>query len=332
MSGPQDRDRFDERDGSGWQEPAHLGGDPQGGAPRDGTPHDGPAPGGTGDTPPGGTDRPATDRPAADPGWRPPGWDLPPAAPAPARQDGGYEPWSDGAAGQAQQQQQQQQQQPARGGGLFGPRGPRQPGEVEKVFAYQGDTVGAQGWALQHGWEISDGTGPADAALALLLSTAPTRLTRDHRPAGVMRGRYGPLDLVAFDVVYADRRRLVPEYAITAAPVLATLPPLRLSPTRFWKHRTGGLQPVPSGDAEFDDRWVLLSSEDTPVVRRLVEDATVRGLLLNSDDGDEFWSAGAGGLSGGYVAAIRPDGHRPELIEHHARLLAAVVGALAVAS
>jgi hypothetical protein len=29
------------------------------------------------------------------------------------------------------------------------------------------------------------------------------------------------------------------------------------------------------------------------------------------------------------VAAIRPDGHRPELVEHHARLLTAVVGALA---
>ena len=31
------------------------------------------------------------------------------------------------------------------------------------------------------------------------------------------------------------------------------------------------------------------------------------------------------------VAAVRPDGHRPQLIEHHARLLAVVVGALAPA-
>jgi hypothetical protein len=31
------------------------------------------------------------------------------------------------------------------------------------------------------------------------------------------------------------------------------------------------------------------------------------------------------------MAAIRPDGHRPQLIEHHARLLTAIVGALAPA-
>jgi hypothetical protein len=48
----------------------------------------------------------------------------------------------------------------------------------------------------------------------------------------------------------------------------------------------------------------------------------VQQLLLGSDDGDELWSAA------GHLAALRPDGHRPSLIEHHARLLAAVVGAL----
>ena len=167
-----------------------------------------------------------------------------------------------------------------------------------------------------------------------LVRSAPVRPGKDHRPGNVVRGRGMGLDLVAFDVVYADKRRVVPEYAVTAAPVLATVPGLRLSPARFWKHRTGGLVPIPSGDPEFDARWVLLSSEDGPMVRRLVEDPAVRGLLLGSDDGDEFWSPGAGrsgGLAGGWIAAIRPDGHRPELIEHHARLLAAVVGALAVA-
>ena len=39
-----------------------------------------------------------------------------------------------------------------------------------------------------------------------------------------------------------------------------------------------------------------------------------------NNDGDEFWSAA------GHVAAVRPDGHRPELLEHHARLLSALVG------
>jgi hypothetical protein len=57
----------------------------------------------------------------------------------------------------------------------------------------------------------------------------------------------------------------------------------------------------------------------------------VRGLLLGSDDGDEFWTAGGGGgwAGGGWVAAVRPDAHRPLLLEHHARLLTAVAGALA---
>ncbi len=140
-----------------------------------------------------------------------------------------------------------------------------------------------------------------------------------------MRGRYGTLDLVAFDVLYASGRYAVPEYAVTAAPVLGTLPPLRLSPARFWKHRTGGLVQVPSGDPAFDARWVLLAAEDGPAARALVGDATVRGLLLGTDDGDEFWTVA------GHLAAIRPDGHRPELIEHHARLLTAIVGALAPA-
>jgi hypothetical protein len=52
----------------------------------------------------------------------------------------------------------------------------------------------------------------------------------------------------------------------------------------------------------------------------------VRQLLLGSDDGDELWSAV------GFLAAVRPDGNRPQLIEHHARILAAVIGALAAAT
>ncbi|MGY1708908.1 hypothetical protein ACI8AC_05290 [Geodermatophilus sp. SYSU D00758] len=297
MSSPRDRDGFEDRpdDGSGWREPVHLGKD--------------------------GADRPQADRPDADrppreepAAWQPPGWDLPPAAPAPAPGTG---------------------ERPGPRPGLFGPRRPRTPGEVERVFAYQGDQVGAQGWAVQHGWTVSDGSAPEDAPLAELVRTAPVRATKDHRPAGVMRGRYGSLELVAFDILYASGRYAVPEYAVTAAPVLGTVLPLRLSPARFWKHRTGGLVHVPSGDPEFDARWVLLAAEDGPVAQRLVQDPAVRGLLLGSDDGDEFWTAdgtGGGGWGGGMIAAIRPDGHRPELIEHHARLLGALVGALAAAA
>jgi hypothetical protein len=203
---------------------------------------------------------------------------------------------------------------------------PRTPSVVEQVFRYQGDTVGAQGWALQHGWTVSDGTAPEDAALAELVATAPVRATRDHRPTGVMRGRVGTVELVAFDITFVDKRYSVPEYAVTAAPVLLPLPGLRLSPVRFWRHRTGGLLHVPSGDDAFDARWALLTAEDGLAVRRLVGDETVRGLLLGSDDGDEFWAAA------GHLAAVRPDGQRPELVEHHARLLGAMVAALAGAA
>jgi hypothetical protein len=104
------------------------------------------------------------------------------------------------------------------------------------------------------------------------------------------------------------------------------VPAFRLSPARFWKHGTAGLLQVPSGDPEFDTRWVLLTAVDGPQVRRVVEDPVVRQLLLGTDDGDELWSAA------GFVAAVRPDGHRPQLIEHHARLLSVVVGALAAAA
>ncbi|SNS57886.1 hypothetical protein SAMN06893096_105162 [Geodermatophilus pulveris] len=315
-----DRDGFEQRpdEGSGWREPGHLGGGDRSGAePAAPQP---PAP------QPPASEPPASQPPPAGPeqgggstAWQPPGWELPPAAPdRPAQQP----PAGPRTAG------------PPAGGGLFGPRRPRTPGEVERLFAYQGDPVGAQAWAVQQGWDISDGTGPEDAALAELVRTAPVRATRDHRPAGVMRGRYGTLDLVAFDVLFASGRYAVPEYAVTAAPVLGALPPLRLSPARFWRHRTGGLVHVPSGDPAFDTRWVLLAAEDGPAARALVGSDAVRGLLLGTDDGDEFWTApgpGGGGLAGGWIAAIRPDGHRPQLIEHHARLLTAVVGALAPA-
>jgi hypothetical protein len=321
MSSPRDRDGFDRDgfeqrpdEGSGWREPGHLGGD----ADRTGGEHP------SADPSPG--EQPPADRPdqgssgQGSSAWQPPGWDLPPAAPDRPAQYPAAGPQTTG-------------EQPV-GGGPFGGRRPRRPTELEQVFAYQGDAVGAQGWAVQQGWAVSDGTAPEDAVLAELVRTAPVRATKDHRPAGVMRGRYGTLDLVAFDVLYASGRYAVPEYAVTAAPVLGALPPLRLSPARFWKHRTGGLVQVASGDPAFDGRWVLLAAEDGPAARALVGSDAVRGLLLGTDDGDEFWTTVAGdgsGSAGGYIAAIRPDGHRPQLIEHHARLLTAIVSALAPA-
>ena len=239
-------------------------------------------------------------RPAEPSSWEPPGWDLPPAEPQRPAADPGQE-WT--------------------GGPRFGD-GPRASEPLQRVFRQETDLVGAQGWALQHGWTISDGESPQDAVLRDLLMTAPVRPGKEARPASVLRGRAGTLELVAFDIAYPLGRSIVPKYAVTAAPMLGVVPTLRLSPARFWRHRTGGLVPVVSGNDAFDARWLLMAAEDGPQVRRLVQDPAVQGLLLGTDDGDEFWTGA------GHLAAIRPDGHRPLLIEHHVRLLTALVAAL----
>ena len=290
MTSPQDRDRPDDGDGT-WQEPPHLSGNEPAGedpniADRRMTPRDG-------------------DHTADRETWRPPGWDLPP--PEDVRRPAGLPP---------------QPQERVRGG-LFGSRPRSRDPEIERAFTYGGDPVGAQQWALANGWTISDGSDPDDAPLRGLVDSAPVRLTKDHRPASVLRGRSGSLELVAFDVVYASGRHLVPEYAVTAAPLLGSVPVLRLSPARLWKHGVGGLVHVPSGNEAFDTRWMLLAAETGPQVQRLAQDPTVHGLLLGTDDGDEFWTGA------GHLAAIRPDGHRPALLDHHARLLTALVQALA---
>ena len=324
MSSPRDRDGAD--DGGEWQEPPHLsGGRPGGGVPD----HEAPGDDASGDQPniadrrmrPRDSDH-TSDRET----WQPPGWDLPAATPD--RAAGADPTWSPPqppvppSSAPSPVPAPPPVQEPVRRG-PFGSRR-RPPGEVEKVFAYEGDVVGAQGWALQQGWTVSDGDAPEDAVLRELVASAPVRPTKDHRPASVLRGRSGTLDLVAFDIVYVSGRYVVPQYAVTAAPLLGAVPGLRLSPARFWKHRISGLLPVPSGNEHFDTRWMLLAAEDSPQVRRLAQDPAVHALLLGSDDGDEFWTAA------GHLAAIRPDGHRPQLLEHHARLLNALVTALSL--
>jgi hypothetical protein len=251
-----------------------------------------------GGEPAGGAAEPA--RPADS--WQPAGWDLPPAIPdrtSPPSEPG--QEWT--------------------GEPRFGD-GPRAPDPMERAFGSETDLAGAQGWALKQGWTISDGQGPQDAVLSDLIATSPVRPGKEARPASVLRGRAGGLEFVAFDIAYPVGRSVVARYAVSAVPLLGGVPVLRLSPARFWRHRTGGLIPVPSGNEAFDVRWLLLAAEDGPQVRRLVQDPAVQGLLLGTDDGDEFWTGA------GHLAAVRPDGHRPLLIEHHVRLLTALVGAL----
>jgi hypothetical protein len=312
MSTPRDHDGFDDEAGRAWQEPAHLGGDEPAAdepniADRRKRPRDGDS---------------ASDRDT----WQPPGWDLPAASPERDRRPDVDPAWVPPQAPPGPPAA----PEGARGG-LFGSRQRARDPEMERAFTYEGDQLGAQSWALEHGWTISDGSGPEDAVLTELLATSPVRPGKEARPAGVLRGRSGAVELVAFDVVYPWGREWLAKYAVTAAPLLGGVPALRLSPARLWKHRTGGLIPILSGEEAFDTRWHLLAAEDGPQVRRLAQDPAVHGLLLGTDDGDEFWTAAVsgGGGAGNFVAAVRPDGHRPQLIEHHARLLTVIVGALA---
>jgi hypothetical protein len=311
MSTPRDRDgdAFDDgrTDGpAGWQEPAHLGS----GAGKD-TPDSWQPPGW--DLPAAEPDRPGTDRPATE---HPPA-DHPTAA---------QQPWQPPAADQRTSDQPPAGERRRGLGGLFGSR--PAPGDAPElpIVVPPADPWGTQAWAMSVGWVLSDGTAPEDADLTALAQTAPVRPGKEDRAGHVLRGRGNGLDLAAFDIVSPYGRQEVVTHAVTAAPVLGSVPAFRLSPARMWRHGVGGLVQVPSPDPEFERRWVLLAAEDGPQVRRLVEDPVVRQLLLGSDDGDELWSAL------GFVAAVRPDANRPQLIEHHARLLAAVVGALAAAA
>jgi hypothetical protein len=309
MSTPRDRDGDGFEDGradgpAGWHEPAHLS---------------------------GGDEATAGPQTGSGSGWQPPGWDLP--AVEPERSTEPPAPWQPPAADQRVADTAPDAGRRGRGG-LFGSRSPRedQPGSTSGGFPVEqpvmvppADPWGTQAWALSVGWVLSDGTAPEDAPLAALVQSAPVRPGKEDRAGRVLRGRGNGLDLVAFDIVSPVGRQYVSTHAVTAAPVLGAVPAFRLSPARLWRHGTGGLVQVPSPDPEFDRRWVLLAAEDGPQVRRLVQDPVLRQLLLGSDDGDDLWSAA------GFVAAVRPDPNRPQLIEHHARILAAVVAALAAA-
>lgn len=351
MSTPRDGgpDGAEERpeDQRGWTEPTHPGGP------------------GSGDAPGSSSDGGATEQ-----AWEPPGWSLPsaePDRPTPAppekwqppqtsqqqpdqQQDWdatppapqGPQPWD--APRQAEPWDTPQQQEPPRRGGLLGGlfgggrqrQGPQderrgwgereQLGEALVPDVDPTDRYGTRSWGAAMGWTATDGSGPEDAAITALVQSAPIRAGKQDGPGNVLRGRADGLDLVVFDVVSPVGRGWAVTHAVTAAPLLGHVPDFRLTPARFWRHGTGGLLQIPSGDPEFDQRYVLLSSEDGPQVRRLVDDPVVRQALLGSDDGDEVWSAV------GFVAAVRPDAHRPQLIQHHARLLAAVSAALAAGS
>jgi len=67
-------------------------------------------------------------------------------------------------------------------------------------------------------------------------------------------------------------------------------------------------------------RWTAAGD---PSASGLVVSSRAAAALLATDDGDEIWATGTA------LAGLRPDGHRPDLLEHHLRLLTTIVRDLA---
>ena len=145
---------------------------------------------------------------------------------------------------------------------------PRAGDPVLEACPYRGDPWGVQGVGAGRRLGGLRRDGPARRRPRRGARRQPAaRWARRPGPAACIRGRAGTLELVAFDVVEPLGRRWVPRFGITAAPLLAPPPYFRLTPARFWKHRTGGLLQLPSGDPAFDTRWTMLVAEDAPPLR-----------------------------------------------------------------
>ncbi len=194
-------------------------------------------------------------------------------------------------------------------------------GSADEVFASDADRGGAGAWARQAGWERVGASSPQRVAAEELVRSAPVRrIGSDHHARDVVAGSIDGLDVLAFDIAVSASTGWIAEWAVTAAALPDDPPVVRLTPTRLWLHDPDGLTRVESGDAAFDARWRVLG--DGARAQHVADDVAVRQALLATDDGDDIW------IAAGHLAALRPDGHRPLLLEHHVRLLAVVHRAL----
>ncbi|MGX5655515.1 hypothetical protein ACWKWC_12140 [Geodermatophilus nigrescens] len=190
-------------------------------------------------------------------------------------------------------------------------------GLADDVFATRADRGGAAAWARQEGWKSID-----EAALELqtaeaLVRSAPARhIDKDHQPRNVMAGRIDDSAALAFEVAVSASTGWIAEWAVTAVALPDGAPKMRWTPARLWLHNPDKWVELATGDEVFDARWRVLSATDDAAARRLAADPTIVQALLATDDGDDIWTAA------GWLAALRPDGHRPELLKHHVQLLA----------
>jgi hypothetical protein len=191
-------------------------------------------------------------------------------------------------------------------------------GRLDDVFGCAGDRAGVARWARDRGWvEV-----PADdrpPVVGELLAGAPVPLGPEHVAVDLRTGVHAGWSVLAFDVVVRTGQGDVPEWAVTALGRPRTADPYHLHPRRLGAFALPGRgRSVDVGPGELADRWTATGAPD---VARVLQQAAAREALLGTDDGDEVWATATA------LAAVRPDGHRPALLEHHLPLLAALAGA-----
>jgi hypothetical protein len=196
-------------------------------------------------------------------------------------------------------------------------------GLADDVFASQANRGGTAAWLRQHNWTPIDASDNRFSDAGELVRTAPARrIGDDHHPRNVRAGDAGQAQGLAFEIGVDAATGWIPEWAVTALTCAPSAPTVRWTPARLWSHNPTKLVQLPSGNADFDARWRILSTSDDELSRRVAADPAAQQALLATDDGDDTWTAA------GHVAALRPDGHRPELLTHHLQLLSVLKGSL----
>ena len=195
----------------------------------------------------------------------------------------------------------------------------------QPVMVPPADTWGTQAWALSVGWLLSDGTGPEDAPLAALVHERPGAPGQGGPcRAGPARPGNG-LDLVAFDIVSPMGRQSVAR--------TRSLPPRCSAPSP----PSGCPRPGCGGTAPAAWCRCPARTRSSTAAGCCSRPRTARRCAGWSRT---RWSASCCSAATTATSCGRPPAssprsgptaNRPQLIEHHARILAAVVAALAAA-
>ncbi|MPQ97111.1 hypothetical protein GB931_04050 [Modestobacter sp. I12A-02628] len=186
-------------------------------------------------------------------------------------------------------------------------------GPLDAVFVSGADRSGTRRRAAELGWAVPDSPGPLDDVVDALVASLPVHRDDDHHARHLVAAPDG--SALAFDVALGTSSGWFVEWAVTALALPAPAPVLRVTPARLSLVGPFRWRRVDSGDDELDARWRVLAGDDDPRAERFARDPDVRAALLGTDDGDDLWTAA------GMLAAIRPDGHRPALLDHHLQLL-----------